>query len=60
MLKNSMSLSSYQIDNNNVLYLLYKLHVFKPDQFCCSYGTIHDVRKIAGLDVESIRNFIQS
>jgi len=31
-----------------------------PDQFCCSYGTIHDVRKIAGLDVESIRNFIQS
>jgi transketolase len=31
-----------------------------PDHFCCSYGTIHDVRKYAGLDVESIRNFITS
>ena len=28
-----------------------------PDRFCCSYGTIDDVRKLAGLDVESIRAF---
>lgn len=31
-----------------------------PDYFCCSYGTIDDVRKFARLDVESIRNFVQS
>jgi len=30
-----------------------------PDQFCCSYGTIEDVRKMAGLDVESIRAFLR-
>lgn len=29
-----------------------------PDRFCCSYGTIEDVRKMAGLDVESIRTFL--
>lgn len=29
-----------------------------PDRFCCSYGTIHDVRKNAGLDIHSIKQFI--
>jgi transketolase len=29
-----------------------------PDHFCCSYGSIHDVRAMAGLDVASIRNFL--
>ena len=29
-----------------------------PDYFCCSYGTIDDVRKMAGLDILSIRKFI--
>jgi len=29
-----------------------------PDRFCCSYGTIEDVRQMAGLDVESIRAFL--
>ena len=29
-----------------------------PDRFCCSYGTIDDVRKLAGLDSKSIREFI--
>lgn len=29
-----------------------------PDRFCCSYGTIEDVRKIAGLDTKSIREFL--
>ena len=28
-----------------------------PDKFCCCYGTIDDVRKHAGLDVESIKKF---
>ena len=30
-----------------------------PDAFCCCYGTVHDVRKYAGLDIESIKNFIK-
>jgi transketolase len=30
-----------------------------PDRFCCSYGTIHDARKLAGLDVESIRAYVK-
>lgn len=29
-----------------------------PDRFCVSYGTIHDVRQDAGLDVGSIRAFL--
>ena len=29
-----------------------------PDRFCCSYGTIQDVRKLAGLDIPDIRDFI--
>ena len=31
-----------------------------PDHFCCSYGTIDDVRKLAGLDVESISAFLRT
>ncbi len=34
-------------------------HLGLPDKFCCSYGTIDDVRKMAGLDVESIRSFLE-
>jgi transketolase len=30
-----------------------------PDHFCCSYGTIEDVRRMAGLSVEDIRAFLQ-
>ena len=29
-----------------------------PDYFCGSYGTIDDARKMAGLDILSIRKFI--
>jgi transketolase len=29
-----------------------------PDHFCCSYGTIHDVRKMAGLSIPEIREFL--
>ena len=29
-----------------------------PDRFCCSYGTIDDVRKFAGLDSKSIREYL--
>lgn len=30
-----------------------------PDHFCCSYGTIHDVRKMAGLGISEIRAFLE-
>jgi transketolase len=30
-----------------------------PDQFCVWYGTVHDIRKMIGLDVESIRALVQ-
>lgn len=29
-----------------------------PDHFCRTYGTVHDARKDAGLDVASIREFV--
>jgi len=29
-----------------------------PDHFCCCYGTIHDVRKMAGLGISEIRDFL--
>jgi transketolase len=31
-----------------------------PDQFCVWYGTVHDIRKMIGLDPSSIRTFVQS
>jgi transketolase len=31
-----------------------------PDRFCVTYGTIQDVRRDAGLDVESIRKFVMA
>ena len=30
-----------------------------PDQFCGWYGTLHDIRKRIGLDVEGIRNAVE-
>jgi len=30
-----------------------------PDQFCVWYGTVHDIRKMIALDVESIRAVVQ-
>jgi len=30
-----------------------------PDQFCCSYGTVDDIRKQIGLDARSIREFVR-
>ncbi len=29
-----------------------------PDRFCCYYGTLEDIRKVLGLDVDGIRNII--
>jgi transketolase len=29
-----------------------------PDQFCVWYGTVHDIRKMIGLDPHSIREFV--
>lgn len=31
-----------------------------PDKFCSFYGTLEDIRKLLGLDVDGIRNIIQS
>ena len=30
-----------------------------PDQFCVWYGTIHDIRKMIGLDPAAIRKLVQ-
>ncbi len=30
-----------------------------PDHFCCSYGTIHDARKMAGLGIPEIKAFLE-
>jgi transketolase len=31
-----------------------------PDQFCVWYGTVHDLRKMIGLDPASIRNTVKT
>ena len=31
-----------------------------PDQFCCYYGGLEDIRKKLGLDPEGIRNFVRA
>jgi transketolase len=31
-----------------------------PDHWCCSYGTVEDVRRMAGLDVDAVRKFLQA
>ena len=29
-----------------------------PDEFCCYYGTLEDIRKVLGLDVAGIRSIV--
>ena len=31
-----------------------------PDKFCCCYGTVHDIRRVIGLDEESIRTAVRT